>query len=156
MEYELLKIGELAGMTGVTVKALYIYEKKKIIIPAKTDEETGYRYYHPDQVKQVEALLELQDLGFSLNDIEKIMSGHYSNEEVLLIIDAKKKEWQEKIWKAEAKMSELETMAKRIGFDDKNDNPKKMTDEERAWYLAKLVCINENNVKQTISEAIWL
>ena len=104
----------------------------------------------------MEALLELQDLGFSLNDIEKIMSGHYSNEDVLLIIDAKKKEWQEKIWKAEAKLAELETMAKRIGFDDKNDNPKEMTDEERAWYLAKLVCINENNVKQTISEAIWL
>ena len=31
-----------------------------------------------------------------------------------------------------------------------------MTDEERAWYLAKLVCVNDHNVRQAISEAIWL
>lgn len=156
MEFELLKIGELAGLTGVSVKALYIYEKKKIVIPARIDEETGYRFYHPDQVKQVEALLELQDLGFSLNDIEKIMSGNYSNEDVLLIIEGKKKEWQEKIWKAEAKMEELKIMAGNIESDESKNNPKEMTDEERAWYLTKLVCVNDNNVKQAISEAIWL
>lgn len=31
-----------------------------------------------------------------------------------------------------------------------------MTDEERAWYLAKLVRVNDHDVRQALSEAIWL
>ena len=31
-----------------------------------------------------------------------------------------------------------------------------MSDEERAWYLAKMVRVNPHNVRQILSEAIWL
>ena len=42
-EEKLLKIGELAKLSGVSVKALHVYEKKDIIKPVKIDENTGYR-----------------------------------------------------------------------------------------------------------------
>ena len=41
-EEKLLKIGELAKLSGVSVKALHVYEKKDIIKPVKIDENTGY------------------------------------------------------------------------------------------------------------------
>ena len=31
-----------------------------------------------------------------------------------------------------------------------------MSDEERAWYLAKLVRINEENIRQVLSDVLWL
>lgn len=31
-----------------------------------------------------------------------------------------------------------------------------LTDDERAWYLSKLTVVNDANIRQTISEAIWL
>ena len=74
-EMQLLKIGELAALAGVSVKALRVYEKKNVIKPVMVDEETGYRYYSPDQYQQIEALIELQVLGFTLNEIAKILSG---------------------------------------------------------------------------------
>ena len=40
-----MKIGELAAMAGISVKALRVYEKKDIIKPVEIDEKTGYRYY---------------------------------------------------------------------------------------------------------------
>ena len=54
-EYQLLKIGELAKLSGVSIKALRVYEKKKIIKPVKVDEETGYRYYSAGQMEMIES-----------------------------------------------------------------------------------------------------
>ncbi|MBP5734112.1 MAG: MerR family DNA-binding transcriptional regulator, partial [Lachnospiraceae bacterium] len=38
-EVQLLKIGELAALAGVSVKALRVYEKKNVIKPVMVDEE---------------------------------------------------------------------------------------------------------------------
>lgn len=70
MEEHLMKIGEIAAFFNVSVKAVRIYEKKGIIRPARIDKQTGYRYYTADQVQQLNALIELKGLGFSLNEID--------------------------------------------------------------------------------------
>ncbi len=155
MDEELLKIGELAAFVGVSPKALRVYEKMEIIKPVKVDDETGYRYYSADQVKDLEVLLEWKDMGFSLKEVKIIFSGKYSKEDIDLILEAKKKEWQEKIWLAEAKMSEIDKMGCNLKFDESTDL-QSLSDKDRAWYLSRLTIINDNNVRQAISEAIWL
>lgn len=155
MEDELLKIGELAAFAGISPKALRVYEKMDIIKPVKIDTENGYRYYSPDQVKEVEALIEWKDMGFSLKEVGMIFSGKYSKDDIELILEAKKKEWQEKIWIAEAKMEEIDKLGCTLKYDETNDF-ESLTDEERAWYLSKLAVVNDNNVRQAVSEAIWL
>ncbi|MBO4347798.1 MAG: MerR family transcriptional regulator [Lachnospiraceae bacterium] len=155
MDEELLKIGELAAFVGVSPKALRVYEKMEIIKPVKVDEETGYRYYSADQVKDLEALLEWRDMGFSLKEVKIIFSGKYSKEDIELILESKKKEWQEKIWIAEAKMNEIDRMGCNLKFDESTDL-QSLSDKDRAWYLSKLAVVNDSNVRQAISEAIWL
>ena len=106
-EEYLLKIGELAAMAGVSVKALHIYEKKNIITPVKVDQETGYRYYSPDQVQRLEGLLSLQDMGFTLNEIALILSGSCTKEDLAVIFEKKKGVLQELIWKTEERIKQL-------------------------------------------------
>ncbi len=79
-EDTLLKIGEVADFFQISVKAVRIYEKKGIITPAYIDPESGYRYYTPDQLHQLAALLELKALGFSLDEIKDVMVGESSKE----------------------------------------------------------------------------
>ena len=155
-EVQLLKIGELAALAGVSVKALRVYEKKNVIKPVMVDEETGYRYYSPDQYQQIEALIELQDMGFTLNEIAKILSGKGSKEELDSLFEEKQMALQEIIWKTEAKIRELDVMKASLAQGSEAEKLRQMTDEERAWYLAKLVRVNEENVRQTLSEALWL
>lgn len=155
MEEKLLKIGELASLVGVSAKALRLYEKMDIIKPVKVDEDNGYRLYSPDQSKLVESLLEWQDMGFSLKEIKIIFSGRYSKEDIDIILEAKKKEWQEKIWIAEAKMEEIDRIGDTLKFNDE-EALESLSDEDRAWYLARLAVINDSNVRQVVSEAIWL
>lgn len=154
--FQLLKIGELAGLAGVSVKALRVYESKNIIKPVEVDKDSGYRYYSADQLKQVESLLELQDMGFTLNEIEQILSGKLSKGQIIALFEEKEVAQQEMIWKMEAKLEEIKSIKETMENGPEASCIKEMTDEERAWYLAKLVVLNDNNVRQAISEAIWV
>lgn len=155
MAEELLKIGELADLAGVSPKALRVYEKMDIIKPVKIDEESGYRYYSANQVKDVESLIEWKDMGFTLKEVKMIFSGKYSKEDIDLILNAKKKEWQEKIWIAQSRIEQIDCLGGTLKFDE-SKNLQELSDKDRAWYLSKLTVINDSNVRQTISEAIWL
>lgn len=152
----LLLIGELADLAGISPKALRLYEQKDIIKPVKVDPETGYRYYSPDQLTIVEALVELQDMGFSLNEIQTILSGKATAEEMKVLFEKKHTALQEAIWKAESQIEELDSIGESLFGEKKGKDFNDMSDEERAWYLAKLVRINQNNVRQILSEVLWL
>ena len=64
-----LKIGEFSQMMQVTVKTLRHYEQKGLLIPDEVDEWTGYRYYTVEQMQRLNNIRELQQLGFSLDEI---------------------------------------------------------------------------------------
>ena len=155
-EYQLLKIGELAAMAGISVKAMRVYEKKNIITPVQVDEETGYRYYSPGQLQQLEALLALQDMGFTLNEIALILSGGCSKEEMSALVEQKKGILQDLIWKTEAKMKALDSINQNFEQWIDDDKTKNMDENERARNLARLVVLNEENVRQILSEVVWL
>lgn len=155
-EFQLLKIGELAALAGISVKALRVYEKKNIIKPVRVDEGSGYRYYSAGQLEQVESLMELQDMGFSLVEIEQILSGERSKEEILTLFEEKERSLQEILWKTQAKLEELSSIKDRMENGQDVQRIQEMTDKERAWYLAKLVRVNDHNVRQALSEAIWV
>ncbi|MCR5727966.1 MAG: MerR family transcriptional regulator [Lachnospiraceae bacterium] len=154
--FQLLKIGELATLSGVSVKALRVYEKKNVIRPVEIDEETGYRYYSADQLKQVEALLELQEMGFSLSEISKLLSGECSRDDMVELFDEKEARLKELIWKTEAKIDEVRELKNKMTNGEEAEKLKEMSDDERAWYLAKLIKVSENNVRQLLSDVLWL
>ena len=155
-EFQLLKIGELAAMAGISVKAMRVYEKKNIIKPVQVDEETGYRYYSAGQLSELEALQALQDMGFTLNEIALIMSGSCTKEDMTSLVEQKKAIFEELIWKTEAKLKALDKINRDYEQWADNGKSKDMSDEERARSLSKLVVLNEENVRQILSEVVWL
>ncbi len=68
-----LKIGQLARMTGKTPRALHLYEEMGLLEPqARTS--GGFRLYGPDQVARVYWISKLQDMGFSLPQIQSLLA----------------------------------------------------------------------------------
>lgn len=73
---EFLTIGRLASLCEVTVRTLRYYEEMDLIGPIKRS--TGkYRLYNKTSLKRVKAILALQGLNFSLEQIVQIL-GPYS------------------------------------------------------------------------------
>lgn len=152
----LLKIGEVADFFQISVKAVRLYEKKGIIEPKWVDPESGYRYYTPDQLHQMSALLELKALGFSLDEIKDILVGECSKEVLFQKMQDKMMGWHNLMVMAQNKIDAMESISERLVSSKEADKLKELTDEERAWLLVKLVCVENIQVQSVLNEAIWL
>lgn len=64
---DLLTIGELAHIAGVTIRTLQYYDRKNLLKPVAT--EGGRRKYTRDDILRLEQILFLKSLGFSLDEI---------------------------------------------------------------------------------------
>ena len=155
-EQKLMKIGEIAAFFDVSVKAVRIYEKKGIIIPAKIDPDTGYRYYTAQQVQTLNALLELKAIGFTLNEIKNIISGTVDRNGFASVLKRKRIIWQNTISEAENKIRAIDKIGERISNSNEAKKIQELTDEERAWLLVKMVCVEDLAGKSVLTEALWL
>ena len=156
MENGLMLIGEIADFYGVSRKAMRLYEKKGIIKPVKVDPANGYRYYSAEQVQQLNALLELKTLGFSLDEIKTIIDGNTAKESLLEMLQKKRQAWQEAVNAAKYKEECLDNIIRNVQGSQNAEKIAEMTEDERAWLLVKMVCVEEAGVRQSLSEALWL
>lgn len=156
MKDDLMLIGEIADFFGVSRKAIRLYEKKGILKPVKTDAANGYRYYSAEQVQQLNALLELKALGFSLDEIKMILDGKTAKESLLEMLEKKRRAWLETIDSARYKEECLGEMIQNLQASSAAQEITEMTDEERAWLLVKMVCLEDVRAQKILSEALWL
>lgn len=68
-------IGAFSRINRITPKTLRHYDRIGLLKPAATDEWTGYRYYGAEQLPQIRRILMLKELGFSLAEIQAIVTG---------------------------------------------------------------------------------
>ena len=79
----LIKIGDFAGETGVTVKALRHYESLGLLRPAWINRYNGYRYYAPQQKARLELILAYKQMGFPLAQIGKLLEEKLKDQELI-------------------------------------------------------------------------
>ncbi len=156
MKNDLMLIGEIAEFFGNSRKAIRLYEKKGIIKPVKVDAVNGYRYYSAEQVQQLNALLELKALGFSLDEIKMILDGKTAKAPLLEMLEKKRQAWQETMNAARYKEECLSEMIKNLQVSQAAQKITEMTEEERAWLLVKMVCLEDIRAQKILSEALWL
>jgi DNA-binding transcriptional MerR regulator len=68
-----MTIGEFSRFCQVTVKTLRYYDKLGLLMPNEVDEWSRYRYYDVSQMQQLNAILRLKDMGFSLEEIGELL-----------------------------------------------------------------------------------
>jgi DNA-binding transcriptional MerR regulator len=73
-ENELLSIGEVAKLTGVSVQALRYYERKGIVKPVHIDAYSGYRYYSPDQIYFIQLIINCVNLDIPLKELAGVFN----------------------------------------------------------------------------------
>lgn len=68
-----LTIGTVARVAGVNVETIRFYERRGLVAqPLKPRE--GYREYSPETVSRIRFIRRAQEIGFSLREIEELLS----------------------------------------------------------------------------------
>lgn len=69
-----MKIGEVAKETGISISNIRFYEKKGLLNPRR-QEESGYREYDEEDVRQLKEIMLLRKLGISIESIYLMYQG---------------------------------------------------------------------------------
>jgi Hg(II)-responsive transcriptional regulator len=92
-----LTIGQLARQADVHVETIRYYERRELLA-APSRSASGYRQYTPDAVARIRFIKRAQELGFSLREIQELLSLRVDSQTVCSDIKLR----------AEAKVTEIE------------------------------------------------
>jgi DNA-binding transcriptional MerR regulator len=93
-EYTVLKIGEFARVSQVSIATLRYYDQYGLLKPTELDPETGYRYYALNQLPRLNRILALKDLGFPLEQIAQLLENKLSLEQLQGMLKLKQAQTQ--------------------------------------------------------------
>jgi DNA-binding transcriptional MerR regulator len=68
-----MSIGEFARRSRLSAKALRLHDELGLLPPARVDEDSGYRFYEPGQLKQARLIAALRQLQVPLAEINAIL-----------------------------------------------------------------------------------
>ncbi|MNR30527.1 Nodulation protein NolA [compost metagenome] len=71
---KLWKVGDLAKLTGLTVRTLRYYDQIDLLSPSGQT-ESGHRLYSESNLARLHQILSLKELGLSLEEIKLALSG---------------------------------------------------------------------------------
>lgn len=77
----MFRIGEFSRLARVSCRLLRYYDAIGLLRPDRVD-ATGYRYYRAQQLSELNRILVLKELGFSLEEIAKILTERPSADEL--------------------------------------------------------------------------
>ncbi len=106
-ERSVLKIGEFARVAQLSLATLRHYEKSGLLKPMVLDPDTGYRYYSLDQLPRLHRILALKDLGFSLEQIVRMLEEDLSLDQLLGMFMLKQAQAQHMIATEQARLARI-------------------------------------------------
>ena len=78
----MIRIGDFSKLSCVTIKTLRYYDEMGLLKPVQVDPFTGYRYYEFEQLARLHRILTLRDLGFSLQEITRLLDEGLSSDKM--------------------------------------------------------------------------
>lgn len=105
-----MRVGDLAKHTGKTVRALHLYEEKGLLDPVDRS-KGGYRLYDYDAVVRVRWIAKLQDMGFSLPQIQEILRDYEDSSSATKAMGRVKALYREKLEETRAQIRRLSGLA---------------------------------------------
>jgi DNA-binding transcriptional MerR regulator len=113
----MLKIGDFSTLSQVSVKTLRYYDERGLLSAAHIDPITGYRYYSAAQTSQLQRILALKDLGFSLDQIAKCLEEQVTAEQMRGMLLLREAEQQAKVEEERSRLSRLRSRIRLIELE---------------------------------------
>ena len=114
----MIRIGDFSKLSRVSIKALRLYDELGLLSPIEVDRFTGYRYYEFDQLPRLYRILALKDLGFSLEEIGRLLEGEVSVEQMRGMLKLRQAEIRRQVQDAAARLERVDLWLKQIEQED--------------------------------------
>lgn len=99
--------GEIAKLTGVSVRTVQYYDSRNILVPSAFS-EGGRRLYSENDLKRLKLICFLREADISINSIGELLSGDDPGSVISVLIDQQEKLLNEEIEKRRSALSVIE------------------------------------------------
>jgi DNA-binding transcriptional MerR regulator len=113
-----LKIGNFARIAQVTVQTLRHYDDLGLLEPMEVDSLSGYRYYTLDQLPRLHRILALKDLGFSLEQVARLLEDCLPPDDLRGMLRLKQSELRQQVNEGLDRLERLEARLRLIEQED--------------------------------------
>jgi DNA-binding transcriptional MerR regulator len=117
----MFSIGEFARHVRVSVRMLRHYDAIGLLRPASTDPATGNRLYRASQLADLNRVIALKDLGFTLQQVQAILGERVTAAELRGMLKLRRAEIQAQIGAETARLARIE--ARLLTIEDEASGP---------------------------------
>ncbi len=107
-------IGDFARHGRVSARMLRHYDAIGLLRPEHTDPFTGYRYYSAAQLATLNRVIALKDLGFTLQQVRRILEEKVTTEELRGMLRLREAELREAMAAAATRLAQVEARLRSI------------------------------------------
>jgi len=115
----MIKIGDFARLSQVSVVTLRYYDEMDLLKPVKVDHFTGYRFYSVDQLPRLNRILALKDLGFPLDQIKLMLTDGLPLAQLRGMLTLQRDEVEKRLSDEQERLSRIEARLRQIELEDK-------------------------------------
>jgi DNA-binding transcriptional MerR regulator len=138
----MIRIGDFSKLSRVPVKTLRYYDEVGLLKPVEVDRFTGYRLYEYSQLSDLNRILALKDLGFSLEEIGRLLDDDLSVEQLRGMLKLRETESRERVQEEAERLERIRARLKQIEQENNMSNYDvviKSVDEVRVASLRDIV-----------------
>jgi DNA-binding transcriptional MerR regulator len=110
----MFSIGEFPGHGRVSVRMLRHYDAIGLLEPVRVDPATGYRFYEARQLSELNRIVALKDLGFTLQQVASMLGQHVTTGELRGMLMLRRAELQEQIASDAARLAQVDVRLQAI------------------------------------------
>lgn len=110
----MFSIGDFAALGRVSVRMLRHYDAIGLLTPARTDPDTGYRYYEADQLRRLNRIIALKELGLGLEKVAAILDDKVGVEELHGMLRLRRAQLEAQLAADTARLTNIEARLRMI------------------------------------------
>jgi MerR family transcriptional regulator, copper efflux regulator len=112
-EHQLLRVGDLAKMTGKTVRAIHHYEELGLIEPVGRS-KGHYRLFDEETPVRIRWISKLQSLGVSLGEIRTLVRNRQASPSAQQAAGQLRRVYEEKLIEVRSRLAELSALEREL------------------------------------------
>jgi len=114
----MIRIGDFSKLSRIPIKTLRYYDEVGLLKPVHVDNFTGYRYYDHEQMTRLNRILALKDLGFSLEQIGRLLDEGLSAEQMRGMLILRRSEIRQRVEEEAERLARVEARLRQIEQED--------------------------------------
>ncbi|MFN8148389.1 MAG: MerR family transcriptional regulator [Candidatus Nanopelagicales bacterium] len=111
-------ISDFARLGQVSVRMLRHYDAIGLLVPASVDPSSGYRSYSPDQLHDLNRIVALKDLGFTLEQVRGLLEEPVGPDELRGMLRLRRTELIEEARAVDVRLTAVESRLRMIEQED--------------------------------------